>query len=219
MIFATAPWTAGRVQVPPAQLSGQALHIASYLSSALAPREKRVSSDKEFQEICGAEESGDERTCILALKGPLYSETQQDTMGGLVKYFHKSTLAIVSVDTKVRWLSVESSSIMSRKFAMRLYAIRNGTHYMSLAASPTPGNALEFVQNAINVRLMLIHIYVCLYVIYFYVCLYVCCHNMFVYTYVVIIYICNFFPLCSMYIYICATVLRPRRQTLLLRPV
>jgi hypothetical protein len=165
VVFATAPWT-GRVQVPPAKLSKEALHIANYVSSALIPREKTIATDKEFQEICGssavglglAEGDAGERACILALKGPLFSETQQETMRTMVKSFHKSTMSIVSVESKVRWLSVESSSIMSKKFTMRLYAIRNGTHYMPLAGPPTPEKALQFVEESINVSVLFLHL-------------------------------------------------------------
>jgi hypothetical protein len=188
VVFATAPWTAGRVQVPPGKLSRGATHIANYVSSAMVPREKQVVNDKEFQESCGAKFAaardgdgdgdggggggGSSSTCILVLKGALFSETQQDSVRALVKTLslslHKqggdggssSTTAVVSVDSKLRWLALESKSAAmaasSSKFSMRVYAVRNGSRYMALDAPPTSENTLDFAKNAIKVSIILL---------------------------------------------------------------
>ena len=162
-MFATAPWISGggrAKQVPPGKLAKDAIHIANFVSSVLLPRERKVVNDKEFQEVCGGvrspEQEGltEERTCILALKGPLFSEIQQETVRTLVKSYHKSSVPVISVESKVRWLSVESSSLMAKKFTMRMFAIRNGTQYMSLAVPPTLESTQQFVQSAINVSVL-----------------------------------------------------------------
>ena len=135
--------------MPPAKLAKEAMHIVNYLGSALAPKEKKLVNDKEFQQECGW--SGEERTCILALKGPLYSELQQNSLGNLVKSFYKNKVPIVSVEAKLRWLSFESSGVMKSKFSMRLYAIRNGKRFLSLGAPSTEERMHQFVQDAIDV--------------------------------------------------------------------
>lgn len=151
IIFGTAPWS-GRVQVPPSKLSKDSLHIANFISTALSPKEKRIESDKEFQEACGIATASDLKhetlSCLLILKGPLFSETQLNTVKTLVKSFHKSTFPVVSVESKTRWLSVESSSVLNSKFSMRLYAIRNGSHYMSLPSSSSSESSMQFVRTA-----------------------------------------------------------------------
>jgi len=152
VVFATAPWVAGAVQLPPAKLKSKGgLHAAKYLSSALYPREKKINNDKEFQDVCGADiaAASGGRTCILALKGSLFSDMQQDTLSALVRTFQEPSTQIVSVSATKRWLSIDSS-ILSRKFTMRLYIIRNGTHHTSLGAHTTTDNAVGFVRRAIQ---------------------------------------------------------------------
>lgn len=164
VVFATAPWLTGRVQVPPAKFAKKegGLHAANYMLSALRPREKVIANDKEFQTTCGTISSSfgitELKSCVLALKGPLFSETQQDVLGHLVKTFHSTPLSIMSVNSKSRWLSMESSFVMSRKYSMRLYVIRNGTHYATLNLPPTKESSVEFVRNFVEVLIGLVYV-------------------------------------------------------------
>lgn len=155
MIFATSPWS-GRVQIPPAKLSREAFHLANYVSSAMTPREKKIVNNKEFQEKCGvgfADAYGDGSTCILVVKGFLFGDAQQNIVQELIKKFSgKTGTAVLTLDSKVRWISSEPTSIWSQKFSMRVYAIRNGTRLRTFNESLSAENVLQFAQTAIKVR-------------------------------------------------------------------
>lgn len=172
VIFALAPWVAGRVQLAPAQLALEAPALARHLSAALQPRERRLANDTQLQALCGAVQGG---SCVLAVKGQLFSQEQQDTLGALVRFFAAPSrsgsaggesssggVVVASVLASRRWLSTDSPAAMSRSFSMRLHVIRNGSVLASLASPPTANDdVLDFVQRALmvceNMSTMLLH--------------------------------------------------------------
>lgn len=152
-VFVTTPWS-GRIQVPPAIVSKSANLLARHLRKALTPKEKKVKNDKEFQEKCGSKavktDGENKNTCILIMKGSLYNDHHETLVQSLAKSFQRDSVSVVSVDSKTRWLGAESASVMSRKYAMRLYVIRHGTRFMSFNETPSVDQCTSFVQDALK---------------------------------------------------------------------
>jgi hypothetical protein len=152
-IFMTAPW-AKPVQIPPRSLK-EAKSIAEFTKYSLQPKPIKVSSDKEFKDVCAfsAEKAIGNQSplCFVVSKGARYADGQDAMVTTMVEKFHKNRILLV--DAKVRRFAHERSDMSSNPdtYAMRLTAVRNGTHYLTMPDAPTWTNIQAFVKNAVKV--------------------------------------------------------------------
>eukprot|EP00602_Paraphysomonas_sp_CaronLab_P004361 CAMPEP_0185030674 /NCGR_PEP_ID=MMETSP1103-20130426/17671_1 /TAXON_ID=36769 /ORGANISM="Paraphysomonas bandaiensis, Strain Caron Lab Isolate" /LENGTH=241 /DNA_ID=CAMNT_0027565887 /DNA_START=493 /DNA_END=1218 /DNA_ORIENTATION=- len=129
--------------------------MANFLTSSLSPRPLMVSSDKDFRTACGwpSGKASASETCILVVRGERYGSDQDQVVERIVETFYKTR--VLSVSAKQRRLSVERTEAVfdPQNYAMKLYSIRNGTHYMPMRDSPTWDNVQKFVTSAISAPL------------------------------------------------------------------
>ena len=85
-------------------------------------------------------------------------------MTKMVEKYHKFHVSLV--DANERRLSFEktlppSPSLSPQNYALRVYMIRDGTHYLPMTDSPTWENIQTFAEKAIEVNavLLVVHLY------------------------------------------------------------
>jgi hypothetical protein len=129
-IFAVAPWTKPR-QLSPTHLK-DITSIKKFLDTALQPKGTDVTTDKDLAKFCGfyhAKSTMD--TCIVLLKGNRYSKVHAEIEERYVR--SNPHVKVASIDaTKLRLSFEDIKENPADAFAIKLHAIRNGTHYSSM---------------------------------------------------------------------------------------
>ena len=157
-IFATAPWT------KPKQLSPRNMKDAKVMAESLVyhlqPRAVLIQSDKEFKDSCsfGSNESP---VCFVVSKGSRWADGQDAMVATMVEQYPKNRILLV--DAKVRRFSHDKTDQAANPdhYAMRLTAVRNGTHYLTMDAAPTWTAIQKFMSSTLQVRMtMVIYIYI-----------------------------------------------------------
>mmetsp|Transcript_107487 Transcript_107487/g.210692 ORF Transcript_107487/g.210692 Transcript_107487/m.210692 type:complete len:411 (+) Transcript_107487:11-1243(+) len=156
-LFATAPWMKPH-QVAANHLKDYAT-LAKYIDTAMAPKPTLVKSDKELQKFCGFDKNNtmDVRsigtTCVVLLRGTRHSKVHSDLEKRLVLEYPRTRLAAVDA-TKMR-LSLEQTTelVPADSFALKLHALRNGTHYMTMVNPATWDYLNTFVGQAVGTPL------------------------------------------------------------------
>jgi hypothetical protein len=149
-IFTTAPWSKSKQASPSHMKDAKAL--STFADSALAPRATGISSEKELRSFCGFESKkalksvGD--TCIVLVKGNRHAKVHTDMEERLVTMHPQMKFAIV--DASKRRMSIEGMKPISPdNFSLKIHALRNSTHYLSMVNPVTWDHVSEFVSTAI----------------------------------------------------------------------
>jgi hypothetical protein len=153
IMFAAAPWMKPK-QIPPPQMKDVAT-LRKYVAQVLAPRATEVATDKELRAHCGIGRNitHDDRsvgdTCIVLLKGKRHSKKQTEMEEWLIKSFPRVKMA--SVDAQNRRLSFEDAAALpAQDFALKVHALRNGTHSLTMVNPVTWDYLNTFVSHAVG---------------------------------------------------------------------
>jgi hypothetical protein len=149
--FGIAPWIKP-IQVHPTQMKDtQALK--KFIDEELAPKATVVKSDKALWQHCNFQKNivYDDRdiseTCILILKGSKFTSMQYQLEQRLVEKYPKVKFASADA-TKLRLSFEDLDTLPADHFAMKLHALRNGTHSMSMVHPATWDYLNTFVSQA-----------------------------------------------------------------------
>lgn len=155
-IFATAPWMKPK-QIPPPQMKDITV-LKKYVDQILAPRATEIMTDKDLRSHCGFSRNitFDDRsvgeTCIMLLKGKRHSKKQTEMEEWLIKAYPRVKMA--SIDAQKRRLSFEDAAALpAQDFALKVHAIRNGTHSLTMVNPVTWDYLNTFVSTAIGTPL------------------------------------------------------------------
>eukprot|EP00595_Chromulina_sp_UTEXLB2642_P001343 CAMPEP_0196768580 /NCGR_PEP_ID=MMETSP1095-20130614/42958_1 /TAXON_ID=96789 ORGANISM="Chromulina nebulosa, Strain UTEXLB2642" /NCGR_SAMPLE_ID=MMETSP1095 /ASSEMBLY_ACC=CAM_ASM_000446 /LENGTH=225 /DNA_ID=CAMNT_0042138433 /DNA_START=412 /DNA_END=1086 /DNA_ORIENTATION=+ len=121
----------------------------------MAPKATSVAGDKDLQSFCGYNKNTTKdinsvgSTCLVLIKGSRYTKSHSDLESQLVKENPKLKVALV--DGSKRRLSFENPNLLPHdSFALKAYAIRNGTHYQTMVNPLTYDYLSNFVTNAVG---------------------------------------------------------------------
>lgn len=154
-VFATAPW------MKPQQVSANhfkdAATLTKFIDNTMAPKPTQVFSDKDMRKFCafgGKNIVRDKReiteTCLVVLRGAKYTKVQADLEKRLVQQFPK--VRIAAVDAKKKRLSFEETGdyLAAEHFALKIHALRNGTHHLSMVNPITWDYVNTFVSQTLE---------------------------------------------------------------------
>jgi hypothetical protein len=153
-IFETAPWTKP-TQVIRKELKDVA-SLKKFVENTMAPKGVEVITDKDLMKHCGfsapnksanADVNGRGETCFVFVKGSKYSKFNSDLEERIVRANPK--LKIATIDAVKKRLSFEDPQILpASMFEMKVHALRNGTHYMSMVNPLTWDYVTTFMSQA-----------------------------------------------------------------------
>mmetsp|Transcript_21954 Transcript_21954/g.36766 ORF Transcript_21954/g.36766 Transcript_21954/m.36766 type:complete len:433 (-) Transcript_21954:239-1537(-) len=154
-IFATAPWLKAPLQVNPKHLK-DGTTLAKFVDNNMAPKPTEVSADSYLQKFCGFDKNTttDKRTigetCIVILRGTRYAKVHADLERRLVVAYPRVRMA--ALEAKKKRLSHEESTelVPADNFALKLHALRNGTHYITMVNPATWDYMNTFVGHAVG---------------------------------------------------------------------
>lgn len=157
-IFATAPW------MKPQQVSANHLKDATtltkFIDNTMAPKPTQVFSDKDLRKFCafgGKNVVKDKReitdTCLVVLRGAKYTKVHSELEKRLVQQYPK--VRIAAVDAKKKRLSFEETGdyLPAEDFALKIHALRNRTHFLSMVNPVTWDYVDTFVSQTIGTPL------------------------------------------------------------------
>lgn len=153
-IFATAPWLAKPRQVEQGSLR-DVKTLGTFVEKALTPKGAKIVSNEQLEKFCGHDKDftddvrsvGD--TCFVWLKGKRHDKFHDDLEQKLILQHPRIKLAMV--DARKKRLSFENPlSLPAEDFAMKLHAIRNGTHYLTMNTPPTWDYLSTFASHALQ---------------------------------------------------------------------
>jgi len=161
VMFTTAPWFAGRAkQVPQKALKDGIKSVKKYIDKALAPRATEIVTDKDLNKYCGfnkntytTDDKSIGNTCIALLKGKRHSATHVTLEEKLIK--ENPRVKYISIDATKRTLSFEDteSGASPDNYGLKVHALRNGTHFMSMVNPITWDYLSTFASHAIGTPL------------------------------------------------------------------
>ena len=134
-IFAMAPWTKPK-QLSPVHLKDFS-SMKKYLDGALQPKGTEVTSEKDLSKFCGFYSAKSSmETCLVIMRGARYAKTHADIEEKFVRTNPRQKIATVD-GTKLRFSFENVNDFPADAFAIRLHAIRNGTHYQTMTFPST----------------------------------------------------------------------------------
>lgn len=151
-IFGTAPWVKP-VQVSPNSL-GNVQSFKKFVEDSLAPKATVVKSDKHLWQHCALAKNivYDDRdiaeTCILMVKGTKFTSATAQLEQRLVQAFPRVKFAMIDA-AKMRMTFEDPDGMPPDYFALKLHALRNGTHYQSMVNPITWDYLNTFVSSAV----------------------------------------------------------------------
>ena len=138
-IFGTAPWLGKPIQATPNHMRDTKA-FSSFVEKYFYPRAREIGTDTELKKICGfgkpvdsdaSEMSSIKNTCIVIVKGGRYSKTHSEIEERLIR--HVPRAKVVKLDGTKKRLSIEDiEQFPTDSFAMKVYAVRQGTHYLEM---------------------------------------------------------------------------------------
>ncbi|KAJ1397096.1 hypothetical protein B484DRAFT_407120 [Ochromonadaceae sp. CCMP2298] len=155
-LFAAAPWLRAPLQVNPTHMK-DGKTLAKFVDTSMAPKPTEISSDKELRRYCGFDKANvtDVRsitdTCLILLRGSRYSKIHSDLERKLVQAYPRVRMAAISASK--RRLSLEEEMLPADHFALKLHALRNGTHYLTMVNPATWDYMNTFVGQAVGTPL------------------------------------------------------------------
>ena len=155
-IFETAPWTKP-TQVPKKDLKDMT-SLKKFVEVTMAPKGVDILTDKDLMKNCGfsvvnksanADPNSRGETCFVLVKGSKYTKFHSDLEERIVRAYPK--VKIVKVDAVKKRLSFEDpETLPGSMFALKMHALRNSTHYMSMVNPLTWDYVSTFMSQAIS---------------------------------------------------------------------
>lgn len=160
-VFVTAPWMRLK-QIPVASLVNTKA-LQKFVDIEMRAQAGLITSDNDFLKQCAFSKQNGSSTCIVLVKGTKYSEAQVEIEEKLVKKYPKVKFG--KITGSMSTFNFEAPSDSSKKnmknhdklsipkpseYALRMYAIRDGTHYLLMTYSPTWNYIDTFVTHALN---------------------------------------------------------------------
>lgn len=151
-IWGTAPWSKP-LQAGPSALKDVS-SLKKFVEDSFTPKGAEIKSDKQLHKFCAfdkalvSDEDAVSETCFVLSKGTRFGKSTADLEQRLISAHPKTKFA--SIDASKLRLHYENVEEMpADAFALRLHALRNGTHYMSMV-NPVTWDYLEtFVSQAL----------------------------------------------------------------------
>jgi hypothetical protein len=156
-VFATAPWMKP-AQVPMNHLK-DASTLTKYIDTAMAPKPTEVKSHKDLINFCGFSKSNetDKRTigptCVVLMRGTRYAKLHADLEKKLVLGFPKVRVAAVNAAKQRLSYEMEGEYAPVENFALKVHALRNGTHYSTMVTPATWDYVNTFVSQMVGTPL------------------------------------------------------------------
>ena len=155
-IFGTVPW--GKpTQVAKKELKDVA-SLKKFVEVTMAPKGVEVYSDKDMMKHCGfsvvnktaaADVASRGETCLVLVKGTKYNKFNSDLEERIVRANPK--IKIVTIDAMKKRLSFEDpESLPASAFEIKVHALRNTTHYMSMVNPLTWDYVSTFISQAVS---------------------------------------------------------------------
>eukprot|EP01032_Pedospumella_encystans_P009616 gene9616-11309_t len=155
-VFATAPW------MKPQQVSANhmkdATTLTKFIDNTMAPKPTQVFSDKDLRNFCDfggknvvKDKNSATDTCLVLLRGAKYNaKVHAELEKRLVQQYPK--VRIAAVDAKKKRLSFEETGdyLPAEDFALKVHALRNRTHYLSMVNPVTWDYLDTFVSQTIG---------------------------------------------------------------------
>lgn len=159
IIFMTAPWFGGRAKQATGGSLKDAKTLSKFVDSSMAPRAQEVSTDRDLAKYCGWGKSSithDDKSigtsCVVFVKGKRHAKAHADLEERLIREHPRQRY--VSVDANKRRLGFEDAeSLPADSFAIKVHALRNGTHHMSMVNPVTWDYLSTFVSHAVGTPL------------------------------------------------------------------
>lgn len=157
-VFATAPWMKPQ-QVSANQMKDTAT-LTKFIDNTMAPKPTQVFSDKDLRNFCafgGKNVVKDKNkvtdTCLVVLRGAKYTKVHAELEKRLVQQYPK--VRIAAVDAKKKRLSFEETGdyLPAEDFALKIHALRNRTHFLSMVNPVTWDYVDTFVSQTIGTPL------------------------------------------------------------------
>ena len=155
-IFATAPWSKP-TQVQKKDLKNMA-SLKNFVEVTMAPKGVDILTDKDLMKNCGfsvvnksanADVNSRGETCFVLVKGSKYTKFHTDLEERIIRAYPK--VKIVKVDAVKKRLSFEDpETLPGSMFALKMHALRNSTHYMSMVNPLTWDYVSTFMSQAIS---------------------------------------------------------------------
>ena len=153
-IFGTAPWLKTPKQVPRESMKDVGT-LSKYIDNSFAAKAVEVYTDKDLQASCDFNKKKDPDvdysydTCLVMVKGSRFGKSHMESEEKLVK--QNARRKFITIDGTKRRLSFEDIDAMpANHFAMKLHAIRNGTHYMSMTNPSTYDYLSTFISHSLS---------------------------------------------------------------------
>ena len=165
-IWGTAPWMKPQ-QAGPSYLK-DTVSLRKFVDTVMAPKPTEVHTGKDLNKFCGfdkaekavIDENQISETCIVIMRGKKYAKLHADMEKRLVLEFPKARVA--ALDAAKRRLSFEDNNapagaaselIPADAFALKLFALRNGTHFMPMVNPATSDYMRTFATRAVGAAL------------------------------------------------------------------
>ena len=154
-IFETAPW-AKPTQATKKELKDVA-SLKKFVEGTMAPKGVEVYSDKDLMKHCFSpvnktaipDVNSRGETCFVLVKGTKYNKFNSDLEERIVRANPK--LKIATIDAVKKRLSFEDpETLPASMFEMKVHALRNGTHYMSMVNPMTWDYVTTFMSQAVS---------------------------------------------------------------------
>ena len=153
-IFETAPWA------KPQQATKRELKdvtaLKKFVEHTMAPKGVEVFSEKDLMKHCGfanktavADVHSRGETCFVLIKGTQYSKFHADLEERIVR--NNPKLRIATIDAVKKRLSFEDPELLpASMFALKIHALRNSTHHMSMVNPLTWDYVSTFISQAVS---------------------------------------------------------------------
>lgn len=157
-MFETAPWTKPK-QVPPLSLKDVGT-LKKFVDGTMGAKGYDVVSDKELVKFCGFgkkanqtennnKESGRPDTCFILMKGTRYTKAHADLEERIVRKYPKVKIATINASKK-RLSMEDTHAVSADMFALKIHALRNATHSLSMVNPVTWDYVTTFMSQAIS---------------------------------------------------------------------
>ncbi len=158
LLWGNAPWLLKPIQLLPKHMKDVTTMNKYVDDLLLSPKSIVLKSDKQFHKVCEFSKSytNDDRditpTCVIMIKGEKYQQhvkIQNELEKRLILEYPKTRF--VMIDGKQHRLSFEDVEDMPYdQFGLKVHAVRNGTHYLSMVNPITWDYLNTFVSTAVS---------------------------------------------------------------------
>lgn len=152
-IFGTMPWSKP-YQASPTYLKDTA-SMKKFVETFMTPKGTLIKSDKELEKFCGFGKSTtmDKRdigeTCLVLLKGKRHNKKMEEIERAVVSEYPKLKVAVVDA-TKHRLSFEDEKDLPADVFGLKIHALRNGTHHLSMVNPITWDYVSTFISSAVG---------------------------------------------------------------------